>query len=266
MKKSLITIGKSLLFFIVWILAVSLIPIPDSQNDAVWRFWAELIPLLAVAVLTAAFWFIEKKKIPLNIASSPMKNIAVGVIAGIIWLGAAFGILALSGTMKIVGFNPVPMLWLWIISAFLNTIMQELLVRGYLYQLLKANFNTITAVITTTVLFTLMHGGVFEAGVVPILNVLTMSLLMTAVLEYTRSLTAPIIMHFIWNCVGAIVLGGVSLADDYPNLCTTEFTGNALLSGGEFKMEGSIVVLCLNAALLIVFMLLLKKSGKEIKK
>lgn len=263
MKKSLITIGKSLLFFIVWIFAVSLIPIPDSQNDAVWRFWAELIPFLAVAVLTAAFWFIEKKKIPLNIVSSPMKSLTVGIIAGIVWLGAAVAILILTRTMTVVGHNSISMLWLWIISVFLNTIMQEMLVRGYLYQLIKANYNAIAAAVVTTALFTLMHGGAFEAGIIPVLNIVTMSLLMTAVLEYSHSLTAPIIMHFIWNCVGAVILGGVSLADDYPKLCITELTGNALLSGGEFKIEGSIVVLLLNTALALVFLFLAKKTSNN---
>ena len=155
------------------------------------------------------------------------------------------------------------MLWLWIISVFLNTIMQEMLVRGYLYQLIKANCSTITAAVITTALFTLMHGGAFEAGIIPVLNIVTMSLLMTAVLEYTHSLTAPIIMHFIWNCVGAVILGGVSLADDYPNLCVTEFTGNALLSGGEFNIEGSIVVLLLNTALALVFLFLAKKTSNN---
>lgn len=262
-KKLLITIGKSLLFFIGWALLASFLPIPDSSDGAVWRFWAELIPLLSIVVMTVLFWFIEKKKIPLNIVSSPMKSLTVGIIAGIVWLGAAVAILIFTGTMTVVGHNSISMLWLWIISVFLNTIMQEMLVRGYLYQLIKANYNAIAAAVVTTALFTLMHGGAFEAGIIPVLNIVTMSLLMTAVLEYTHSLTAPIIMHFIWNCVGTVILGGVSLADDYPNLCVTEFTGNALLSGGEFKIEGSIVVLLLNTALALVFLFLAKKTSNN---
>lgn len=262
-KKLLITIGKSLLFFIGWALLASFLPIPDSSDGAVWRFWAELIPLLSIVVMTVLFWFIEKKKVPLNIISSPMKSLTVGIIAGIVWLGAAVAILIFTGTMTVVGHNSISMLWLWIISVFLNTIMQEMLVRGYLYQLIKANYNAIAAAVVTTALFTLMHGGAFEAGIIPVLNIVTMSLLMTAVLEYTHSLTAPIIMHFIWNCVGAVILGGVSLADDYTNLCITEFTRNALLSGGEFKIEGSIVVLLLNTALALVFLFLAKKTSNN---
>ena len=54
--------------------------------------------------------------------------------------------------------------------------MQELLIRGYLYQLIKENYNVITSTIITTTLFTLMHGGVLTYGIIPILNIITMSL------------------------------------------------------------------------------------------
>ena len=42
-------------------------------------------------------------------------------------------------------------------------------------------------------------------------SVITMSLFVTAVLEYTESLVAPIVIHFLWN--------GVSLAEEYPLDC-----------------------------------------------
>ena len=109
------------------------------------------------------------------------------------------------------------------------------------------------AAIITTVLFTVLHGGAFEAGVIPVLNVFTMSLLMIAVLEYSGSIIAPTIMHFLWNGIGALVLGGVSLADDYPSLLVTSFTGNEILSGGICKIEGSVIVLFVNVSLIVLF-------------
>ena len=44
------------------------------------------------------------------------------------------------------------MLWLWILSAFINTIMQEMLVRGYLYQMIKRNYNVVAATVVSTML------------------------------------------------------------------------------------------------------------------
>lgn len=132
---------------------------------------------------------------------------------------------------------------------------------GYLYQMIKRNYNVVAATVVSTMLFTFAHGGAFEAGTLPVLNVLTMSLFMTAVLEYTNSLIAPIIVHFLWNSVGAIILGGVSLAEDYPHLFNMTFGGNQLLSGGIYKIEGSVVVFVLNVIMIIGFIMAKKKKN-----
>lgn len=259
------TVTKALLYFVGWTLLVSFIPVPDLENPAVWRFAAELIPFLCVVVISIVFWFIEKKSVKIFSWFHPIRNCLIGIVFGIIWLGIPFFIMLLSGVLKIIQVNHVSMLWLWIFSAFINTIMQELLVRGYLYQMIKAKHNIIAATIISTALFTFMHGGAFEAGIIPVLNVLTMSLLMTIILEYTHTLLTPIIMHSLWNSVGAILLDVVSLAEDYPHLLTATFNGNALLSGGIYKMEGSIIVFLVNIVLICFFSLLLikRKTSKS---
>lgn len=265
LKKFLTLIVKVIVFFVGWAVLAGLIPIVPSDNPAVWRFWAEFIPLLVVVAFNLIFWLIEKRKIHIPVLGNPILSLGVGALVGVIWLGVAVGVMVLTGLMTFAGDNLVDFLWLWIISAFLNVIMQELLVRGYLYQLIKSNCGIIAATILTTALFTFMHGGAFEAGIVPVLNIVTMSLFMTAVLEYTGSLLSSIVIHSIWNIFGAIILGGVSLADDYPHLLNTTFSGNQLLSGGACKIEGSIIVLILNIVLLIMFTALAKHKKRTTK-
>ncbi len=92
-----------------------------------------------------------------------------------------------------------------------------------------------------------------------------MSLFVTAVLEYTESLIAPIVIHFLWNGVGAIILGGVSLAEDYPHMFNMVISGNSLLSGGNCKIEGSIVVLFVNLILMFGFVVAKRKGIKIYK-
>jgi len=187
----------------------------------------------------------------------------LGGVTGTIWLGASVGILSILGVVQIEGKNQIAMLWLWLLAAFLNTVMQEMLVRGYLYQMIKSNGSIAAAIIVSTGLFTFAHGGAFEAGILPVLNVITMSLFMTAVLEYTGSLIAPIVIHFLWNGVGAIILGGVSLAEDYPHLFDMTIHGNPILSGGSCKIEGSIIVLFMNLAFLIGFVAAKKRRERN---
>ena len=263
-EKNSISINKNANFFVGWVICVSVIPIPDTASAVIWRFWAELIPLLSIIVLTLIFLLIDKRKMQLHLTGRPVYNIILGCVTGSVWIGISVGILSIIGVVHIDGRNQISMLWLWMVSAFLNTVMQEMLVRGYLYQMLKSNYNTVAAVIVSTGLFTFAHGGAFEAGILPVLNVITMSLFVTAVLEYTDSLIAPIVIHFLWNGVGAIILGGVSLAEDYPHLFNMVISGNPILSGGSCKIEGSIIVLLMNLILMIGFIIAKKEKNRNL--
>ena len=264
MKRIVITFIECICFFLGWAILSAVLPLSNSDNPALWRLWAEITPLLSIIAFTFIFWIIEKKTIKLHLFNNPVKGVLLGTITGILWLGLPVIVMKLMKAIEFSGKNDIPLFFVWILAAFLNVIMQELLVRGWLYQVLKQKYNIAISTIVTTALFTLLHGGAFEAGVVPVVNVLTMSLLMTVILEYSGSLIAPTIMHFMWNGIGALVLGGVSLADDYPHLLNMIFSGSKLLSGGECKIEGSIVVLVVNVMLLAVFIGLQRKNGNGI--
>lgn len=253
MKKVVFTIIKFIGFFLGWAIVTAVLPLSSSEEPAIWRLWAETTPLLVIIAFTLIFWLIEKKKVELHLFDNTAWGLILGIITGIVWLVIPVLVMYIAKIIHFNGINSINLFPVWMLAAFLNVVMQELLVRGYLYQMIKQNHNIVAATIVTTALFTALHGGAFEAGVVPVLNVLTMSLLMTIVLEYSGSIIAPIIMHFLWNGIGALVLGGVSLADDYPNLFVTTFTGNDILSGGICKIEGSIIVLFVNVILIALF-------------
>ena len=205
LKKIAITAIKFIGFFLGWAILTSLLPLPYSEKPAMWRLWAEITPLFGMIAFTLIFWLIEKKSVKLHLFDNPIKGAVLGVIAGIVWLVVPVCVMYMAKIIHFDGTNSIYLFSIWMLAAFLNVIMQELLVRGYLYQMIKQNHNIVAAVIVTTILFTALHGGAFEAGIIPVLNVFTMSLLMTAVLEYSGSIIAPIIMHFLWNGIGALV-------------------------------------------------------------
>lgn len=260
MNKVLKSILKSLIFFVTWIALSTLIPIPDSLDDAKWRFVAELISFVSIIIITYIFYRIEDRNIIVFPYKSSFKEYIVAILIGFLWFFLPYCLLKTFGYLEITSKNSINVLTLWIFSAFINTIMQELLARGYIYQLIKREYNLWTASVVTTLIFTLMHGGAFETGPIAVINVITMSLLMTIILEYSNSLVIPIIMHFIWNCFGGIIFGTVSLADDYPHLYNIKITGNQLISGGSFKMEGSIFVFIINMIMIMIVYYLYKKK------
>lgn len=255
LKKAIGVVIKSVLFFIFFVVCIAFINPPESLSPVFWRFFAELIPLIIIIIGTLIFWLIDKRSFELHLTKRPLYGVCIGILSGIIWLGASTGILIILGVMRFEGSNHVGLIGIWFFSALINAATQEILVRGYLYQMVKSKYNLLVATIVTTALFTFLHGGAFEAGVIPVLNVITMSLFMTTLLEYTDSLVAPIVIHFFWNGVGAIILDGVSLPSDYPHLLNSIFEGNQILSGGIWKIEGSIVVFVLNLVLSSYFLI-----------
>ena len=263
MNKIIKTILKSLIFFLGWIILAALTPIPNSLNEVSWRFVAELIPFFAIGLITYVFNRFEKDRLSIIHFEEPIKQTLTGMLLGLIWFYIPFLLLNSLGYFEITDKSQIHMLGIWVISAFINSIMQELLVRGYLYQLIKREYNIWAASIVSTLLFTLMHGGAFEAGPIAVINVITMSILMTIILEYSNSLVIPIIMHFIWNSLGGIIFGTVSLADDYSHLYNIEISGNPIISGGSFKMEGSIFVFIINIIMIGIAYYLYKKRERR---
>lgn len=253
MKKTAVITIKILTFFIGWALLSGIIDIP-SDNPVTWRLLAEMLPFAVVVCFTIIFLVLEKGEVRIPVIKNCGKGFLVGTILGVFWIGVSAGFLLLSHHLIVVEKNEVKQIWIWIFAAFINGIMQELLVRGYIYQLLKAQYNMIVAMVVTTAIFTFLHGGAFEAGIIPVINVITMSLFVTALYELERTIIAPIMAHAIWNITGAIILGGVSLADDYPSIYNLTASGNTLVSGGDYMIEASLVVTVLN--ILLTFLLL----------
>ena len=258
LKKAIITTIKIAVFFIGWAVLSGVLDIP-ADNPVVWRFFAELLPFGVMAVFTAVFLLFEKDEVHIPVRENAVKGFLTGSAAGVVWIGLSVVILIAAHQLEFSGKNSVSLLWMWIISAVINVVMQELLIRGYIYQLLKTKYNLPLAVIVITTLFTFLHGGAFEAGIIPVLNVVTMCLFTTALYESEKTLLAPIAAHALWNVIGAIIIGGVSLADDYPSLYNMIPAGKEILSGGAYKIEGSIVVLIINILLMILFYMKYKR-------
>jgi membrane protease YdiL (CAAX protease family) len=268
MKKHLLTTAKAIGFILVWVALISLmVPIAKSgflqDSAALSRLLWEFLPLAGVLLVTFIFVrVVEKNKIQIPILKNPLNNVVLGLALGIVWIFGSVGTLYLLGNFRLGAKNEVSYLAIWFLAVLLNATMQEYLVRGYLFSLLREKHNTALAIAATTILFTAMHGGAFGAGTTLVLNVITMSVFVSLLLVYTGSLLAPIIVHFIWNGVGRLVFGAVSLADDYPSAWAPLLTGHRLLSGGAAKIEGSVVVLAANLILIAFMLFLIRKQRK----
>ncbi|QHA35395.1 CPBP family intramembrane metalloprotease [Rossellomorea marisflavi] len=258
MRRFFFTFLKTLLFFSLWVVGILICSIPGVEEppyireyDATLRLWWELTPLFATLLASMVMLvLVEKKKLRINLFRSPARDVGLGLSLGIIWIGVALLAWGIGDNLRTGSMKSIPLFSVWLLAVLVNVIMQEWFVRGYLFQLIRKNGNTPVAIAITTLLFTGMHGGAFEAGIIPVINIVTMSIFVSLLLLYTGNLLAPIIAHFIWNAVGGLVTGTVSLAEDYPSLWNWTVSGSPLQSGGIAKLEGSIIVLVLNLFLI----------------
>jgi len=255
-KKALVTFVKFLLFFLVWASGISFVfsvyekPPVIAHNNAMLRLYWEAAPLAMVIVCTVlAIVYIDKRKITVTITKRPLWDTMLGIVFGIGWISSVVIILTLLGGLTFDGSSRVSALPIWGLALFLNAAMQELLVRGYLFSMVRRTYNSTVAVITTTMLFLALHGGAFDVGIVAVLNVITMSIFVSLLLLWTEGLWASIVAHYIWNMVAGVVMNGIVLVADYPNILQVSLHGVPLLTGHAAKIEGSIVTLGINLIL-----------------
>jgi len=268
-KKALGTFVKFLLFFLVWSSGISLVfsvyekPPVIAHNDAMLRLYWEAAPLAMVVVCTVLAAYIDKKKITVTITKRPLRDTVLGLVFGIGWISSVVLILISLGGLTFDSSSRVSALPIWSLALFLNAAMQELLIRGYLFSMVRRAYNSTVAVIATTVLFLALHGGAFEVGLVAVLNVLTMSIFVSLLLLWTEGLWAPIVAHYIWNMVAGVVVNGIMLADDYPSMIQVSLHGASLLTGNAAKIEGSIVTLGINLILVGVTLFMLRRKHQS---
>lgn len=100
------------------------------EEISIWRFWAELIPLLSIIVLTLLGLIGNKRKILLHLTGKLVYNIILGCVIGAIWLGVSIRI----GVIHIDGRNQISMLWLWMALAqlFWDEYLWQKIIRIYL--------------------------------------------------------------------------------------------------------------------------------------
>ena len=130
---------------------------------------------------------------------------------------------------------------------------EELMLRGYAFQVLVEGMGAWPAVIITSVLFALAHLGNPNIDALALVNIGLAGVILAGVYLRTRSLWVAIGLHWAWNWVMAgwfdLPVSGIEF--DVPGYDTVEL-GPDTFTGGVFGPEAGIV-LTLTALVLILW-------------
>lgn len=248
---------RVLAFVVLWAV-VAVVPLEVWEEPGVlgghpaWlRLYWEVVPLVVLIALTAVFArCVNVRLVRVPFTSRPLRDTVVGVSVGAAWIGSVLLLAQGWGILSVVGATDVDLVVVLAVALLLNAATQELLVHGYVFSYLHHRYSATVAVVLTALLFLTFHAGAFTAGAVAVANVVAAGLLFGLVRVLSGGVWVPIVVHFVWNLVGGLVFGLVTLGDPV-HVLDASLHGPAWLTGGPALLEGSaltLVVTCVLAA------------------
>lgn len=125
---------------------------------------------------------------------------------------------------------------------FVAVMDEELIARGYVLKTLETHINPVTAIIATSLLFSLAH--IFRPNIsfIGYLNIFLMGNLLGIVCIVSDSIWLPAGLHFGWNFLLNFLNFPVS-GHKYPNpLFSLEYKEYSFISGSKFGPEDSLLI------------------------
>lgn len=206
-------------------------------------------------------WFVRLiERRPVTELSLPGmgKELGIGLAIGAGLYTASVLVLMIMGIYTIAGFNPVSFMLPALAMALSSGIFEELLFRGVLFRVVEEWLGSWISLFISSLVFGLLHlinptatltGALFiavEAGI-----------LLAAAYMLTRRLWMSMGFHFAWNYTQSGIFSGVvSGGDSDPGLVKPIIDGPALLTGGQFGLEASIIaaLFCTTTGVILTIM------------
>ncbi len=140
---------------------------------------------------------------------------------------------------------------------------EELVFRGYLIPHFSKAMGIIGSIILSSFLFMALHGLNPGMTTIPIINLFLAGVVFGIVYYYSGNLLVVGFAHAIWNYAQGFIYGsnvsGLNL--NASIFKSPPITNDALLSGGKFGFEGSIITTIVGVVITIVFVFLIRKKG-----
>jgi uncharacterized protein len=146
------------------------------------------------------------------------------------------------------------------LAIFFGAMGEELLFRGYAFQLLVRAVAPFTTILPTSVIFGLMHSNNPDANALGIINTVAWGILLGYAVWRSGALWLAIGLHFGWNVtlplLGSNLSGFTMGVTEY----TLKWDVGVLWSGGGYGVEGSVLTTFVVVALFFVLRRLIPES------
>lgn len=137
---------------------------------------------------------------------------------------------------------------------------EEIVFRGYILNNLLQATNRWIALPISALLFAGFHINNPNIELMPVINLFLGGILLGVNYLYTRNLWFSMALHFSWNFFQGPVFGYEVSGINVAHVLEQERTGHALLTGGNFGFEGSVVYTGLAILAIVLLILLYNKK------
>lgn len=176
-----------------------------------------------------------------------LRELGLGLLIGTVMILLVAAVERVLGVARFtLGTAPPGRLWLWagglLLFGFIAATNEELIFRGYPFQRLVEAVGAAGAVGLCSALFGAVHLGNPHHTWISTLNTALVGIPLAVAYLRTRLLWLPIGIHFAWNFVQGFLLGLPVSGVEFPYpLFHAEVSGNALLTGGNYGPEASLL-------------------------
>ena len=230
---------------------VKFVPFPDEGEALItWKAFGHrggtLIAMILAAFITLRW--IDRRPLTLlglHLLEGWKRDFGIGLIIGVgmisialacLWAGGWVSLSLNDITLSLLGALPKALLLF-----FVAALMEELMLRGYIFQAFIEGSRAWIALFLLSSVFAVMHFDNPDATIPSSVNIFLAGVLLGVCYLKTRSLWLPTGLHLGWNWMQASFWGmGVSGYHVKWSVFSAEAQGADWISGGKFGAEASI--------------------------
>lgn len=218
---------------------------------------------LALAFYVVFVWVVERRAVSELSPAGLGRELGIGLLLGAALSSLCVLILIVLGIYRIDGLNP----WYYVLPAVAmavsSGVFEELLFRGALFRIVEDWLGSWISLAISSLVFGFLH-LLNPAGTITgaIYISIEAGLLLAAAYMLTRRLWLSIGFHMSWNYTQSAIFSGIvsgNIAD--PGLIRSNIKGPAILTGGSFGLEPSVLAFLLCTSAGVVMLILAVRRG-----
>lgn len=212
--------------------------------------WAPLRNGVKILILVAAYvvyvrWLGRRSPTELGLQGA-LRETGLGFLIGATLISISVALLASLGLYQVDGVGIDSMWPRYVLGCFAVAILEELIFRVFLFQLIEESLGSSIAIVLSTALFALVHLANPYATWFSTASLAITSLVLVGALLLTRRLWFCLGIHWSWNLAQAFYSLPVS-GNETKGFVSGHLVGPQWLTGGDFGIEASVLTLLLSA-------------------